>query len=81
MFNHKTLDMTNVRERGKDLMASINKAVKDSQSTIIQDHYNELLVTKDQFDSLQKAHGTFESFVPDSFMFKTPYNVMEVRVK
>lgn len=78
---HNTLDITDFKEQGVELAKAIENAVKDTQRVVIRELPNELLMTQAQFDDLQKVTGTFESYIPDYYMFKTKLNVMEVRVK
>lgn len=76
----KNLDITNFTQRGKELKEEIENAVADSQRVIVQQHYDELQMTQDQFDSLQAIGGTFQSYIPDYYIYKTKHNVMEVKV-
>jgi hypothetical protein len=76
----KTLDIRQFKQTGKQLMTEIEEAVADSQRVIIQQLYDELLMTQAQFNNLQATGGTFESYVPDFYLYRTKHNVMEVRV-
>ena len=76
-----TLDITNLKETGADLIAAILQGVKDTQRTIIQDLPNELLITKAQFNMLQTQPEMYDMFASGEYFYRTPRNVMEVVVK
>lgn len=76
----KTLDITHFTQRGQELRDEIENAVADSQRVIVQQHYDEIQMTQDQFDSLQAIGGTFQSYIPDYYIYKTKLSVMEVKV-
>lgn len=80
MQPHKTLDITHLLQRGQELKDEIENLVADSQRVIIQQLYDELQMTQDQFDSLQAVGGTFQSYIPDYYIYQTKHNVMEVKV-
>lgn len=90
-----TLDATEFKETGKDLITKIAKEVKATQSTVIRELPNELLITQSQFDDLmrQKEGRSYISAIDNPFhnhiigkvqkahIFYTPHNVMDVKVK
>lgn len=81
-LQHKTLDITGFKEKGKQLHDAIVAAVKDTQRIIITDLPDEILMTQTQFDNLQKTRGMMEStYIEDFYLYNTDLNIMEVRVK
>lgn len=77
----KTLDITEFREKGRELFEAIEKAVGDTQRVLIQDLPNEILMTNTQFDDLNSLSGFTQMYKSKDRLFQTRYNVMEVRVK
>lgn len=86
LFNFKpkliTLDITNEKAKGVDLHNLIINAVKDSQRLLIRPHYDELLVTQEQFDDLLKLKTGIisDNYIEDYYLYNTGMSVMEVRV-
>lgn len=79
-----TLDITNERVKGKALHNLILDAVRDSQRVIIRPHYDELLMTQQQFDDLIKLKMSMlaqEDYLENYYIYNTGMSVMEVRVK
>ena len=76
-----TLDITDLKDKGVKLATAIHEAVKHRQSVLVQEHYNELLVTQDQYEDLMKWSGMIPMYGSKDMLFKTPDNIMEVRIK
>lgn len=74
---YDTIDITDRREHGADLMRHIREAVKDTQLFLIRPYPDKLLMTMEQFDELKPDDGAD----PNGMLFTTPDCVMEVKVK
>ncbi len=87
----RTLDITSFKETGQDLVNKIAEEVKATQSVIIQDYPDEMLVTEKQFKELLPLEDLMEMSeyieivdlvkVGKEKLWRTPYNVMEIRVE
>lgn len=77
-----TLDITRWKSKGDQLRDHIVKSVQTRQKKSDKEYCNELLMTEDQFHSLAEY---IQDYVPqylnNFFIFITPYNAMEIRVK
>lgn len=77
----RVLDITKWSQTGNELKRGIVDAVKDTQQPILTELPGEILMTHDQFDMLvtdPQAKGMYDS---KDFVYMTPLNSMEVRVK
>lgn len=74
----RTLDITPLKQRGEELHKEIRAICKADQSVIHHKMYDELLMTRKQFNDLQNG---MENYIEGYFMYNTGMNVMEVRVK
>lgn len=81
MFARK-LDISDFPQTtGQALHTAIVQAVKDTQRLVIQELPGELHMSRNQFDILQtnpELQGLYDS---KEFIYYTPLNAMEVRVK
>lgn len=78
----KVLDITSFMESSQpELHSAVVKAVDDLQRVIIQEPYNELLITKKQFEILQKDPAMLPMYASNQFLYRTPNAIMEIRVK
>jgi len=76
------LDITASKHREiTPLKQEIYNAVKDTQRVIIRELPNQLLMTREQFDLLQEEPEFQRMYESKDFLYYTPMNVMEVRVK
>lgn len=75
------LDISGFKEKGQDLKDVILNQVKDRQKTIIQPHYDVLLMTTEQYDMLQGDPDLRQMYQSTDYMYYTPLNIMEVQVK
>lgn len=77
-----TLDITDFKQDNYEyLRTAIVQAVKDTQSVIIRELPNEILMTKKQFKILQLDPDLQQLYKSKDFLYHTPYNVMELRIK
>ena len=74
----RTLDITPLKAKGEALHKEIKDICKDDQSLIQHRMYDELLVTKKQFEYLR---NDFNEFIEGYYIYDSGFNVMEVRVK
>jgi len=74
----RTLDITPLKQRGEALHKEIKDICKDDQSLIQHRMYDELLMTKKQFEYLR---NDFNEFIEGYYIYDSGFNVMEVRVK
>lgn len=80
-----TLDITGFRQKGQELhmaiVAECKRIDKTSNLGFSMSQYNIIKMTQDQYDDLNKLSGNVvDQFHDDNMMYKTPYNIMEVRV-
>jgi len=75
------LDISGFKEKDQELKKVILEQVKDRQKTIIQPHYDVLLMTTKQYDMLQGDPELRQMYQSKDHMYYTPYNVMEVQIK
>jgi|SRR5688572_11474833 len=76
-----TLDITKFKQRGKALMEVINKEVKATTSRYIYTPVpDSIRMTQAQYDDLMKIASMPNMFHSEDRLYRTPYNVMEVRV-
>lgn len=80
-----TLDLTGFKQKGQALHEAIVSECKRIHKTgnagFSLPQYNLIKMTQDQYDDLIKlSRGMVDQFHDDSMMYRTPYNVMEVRV-
>ena len=75
------LDITGFKEQGQALKDIILSQVKDRQKTIIQPHYDVLLMTTKQYDMLQGDPELKQMYQSKDHLYYTPHNVMEVQIK
>lgn len=77
------LDITKYEELSKDdLKARIVRDVENTQSTAIEIPLPDLLLIRhDQYDLLQEDPDLFGAYESEQYMYRTPLNVMELRVK
>jgi len=73
----RTLDITPLKTKGEALHKEIKDICKDDQSVIQHKMYDELLMTRKQFNDLQNG---MESYIEGYFMYNTGMNVMEIKV-
>lgn len=86
-----TLDISSLPEtvKGEALRLAIFNAVKDTQSVVVQQLPNELVMTKAQFDNLNpygdmRYFGTDDEinpYKPKDYVWVTPMNAMDIVVK
>ena len=74
----RTLDITPLKTKVEALHKEIKDICKDDQSLIQHRMYDELLMTKTQFDYLR---NDFNEFIEGYYIYDSGFNVMEVRVK
>jgi|JI10StandDraft_1071094.scaffolds.fasta_scaffold727035_3 hypothetical protein len=74
----RTLDITPLKAKGEALHKEIKDICKDDQSLIQHRMYDELLMTKKQFEYLR---NDFNEFIEGYYIYDSGFNVMEVRVK
>ncbi len=74
----RTLDITPLKTKGEALHKEIKDICKDDQSLIQHRMYDELLMTKKQFEYLR---NDFNEFIEGYYIYDSGFNVMEVRVK
>ena len=74
----RTLDITPLKTKGEALHKEIKDICKDDQSLIQHRMYDELLMTKKQFEYLR---NDFDEFIEGYYIYDSGFNVMEVRVK
>jgi len=76
-----TLDITSYKEKGQELHDRIVKDVKSvAKSKLILPIPDLLRMTQDQYDELNLLSGMYDVYYTEDKMYKTPYNVMEIRV-
>lgn len=73
------IDITDLTEEGEALVAAIIDAVHQTQLYLIRPYPDTLKMTAKQFEFLCPDQG--EHMQPHEYLYKTPYCVMEVRVK
>lgn len=77
-----TLDITPLKEKGLALHKAIEQAVKDQTSgTLYIPLPSEILMTQAQYDNLIKLANMHDMYASNQQLYKTKYNVMEVKVK
>ena len=74
----RTLDITPLKTKGEALHKEIKDICKADQSVIQHRMYDELLMTKKQFEYLR---NDFNEFIEGYYIYDSGFNVMEVRVK
>ena len=74
----RTLDITPLKTKGEALHKEIKDICKDDQSLIQHRMYDELLMTKKQFEYLR---NDFNEFIEGYYIYDSGFNGMEVRVK
>ena len=74
----RTLDITPLKQKGEALHQEIKNICKDDQAFIHHKMYDELLMTKKQFEYLR---NDFNEFIEGYYIYDSGFNVMEVRVK
>ncbi len=74
----RTLDITPLKAKGEALHKEIKDICKDDQSLIQHRMYDELLMTKKQFEYLR---NDFNEFIEGYYIYDSGFNVMDVRVK
>lgn len=79
MFN--VLDITDFKEKGTALKKAIVEAVKGTQSVVIRELPNQIVMTQKQYDELKPGFNVQEFSGQEYYMYQTPYNVMEIEVK
>lgn len=75
-----TLDITSFKKKGQDLHDLIVQECKRLNNLNFQ-QYNVITMTQSQYDDLSTLSGhMIDQFHNEDMMYKTPYNIMEVRV-
>ena len=74
----RTLDITPLKTKGEALHKEIKDICKADQALIQHRMYDELLMTKKQFEYLR---NDFNEFIEGYYIYDSGFNVMEVRVK
>ncbi len=75
MFQKVTLDVTDSKKLGRELVDEIYQRVKETQKYIMTTLPNELVITTDQFDTINNGDSNKKGR-----LFHTPMNVMDVKV-
>lgn len=81
------LDITAWKEKKQALAKAIDDAVRDTQSIVVRAYPDRILMTKEQYADLSKSNTILEFYdeygeiMQDAFLYRTPYNIMEVEVK
>ena len=73
----RTLDITPLKTKGEALHKEIKDICKDDQSLIQHRMYDELLMTKKQFEYLR---NDFNEFIEGYYIYDSGFNVMEIKV-
>lgn len=89
MFDHLStekpysLNITDFKEKGKELATAVENAVKDTQSVIVRSYPNKLIMTLNQYNDLTGKPGLLreEYEGQEFFLYRTPYNIMEVEIE
>lgn len=79
-MSYDTIDITDCKLKGEELVTEIADRVKATQAVIIRTLPNKLVMRPDQYDELQHdidMHGNYE----EEAVFITPHNAMDVIVK
>ena len=75
-----TLDITGSRKQGNELHEYIVRECR-RLNNLNFNQYNILLMSQRQYDDLNKLSGHIvDQFHNEDMMYKTPFNIMEVRV-
>lgn len=75
------LDITSFKQKGVKLHEAIVKEVKPlATSKLLVPIPDVIKMTSEQYDDLNKLSNIQEFYHTEDKMYKTPYNVMEVRV-
>lgn len=75
------LDITSWKQKGQALKEAIEKEVKGLSETLISIPLpSKILMTQAQYDDLMKLGNMSNMFHSEDQMYRTPHNVMEVRV-
>lgn len=78
----KTLDITDMKEQGKDLYDAITNAVKDTQLFIAQPLPHEIEMTQDQYEQIAYMSGLdMDIEDAENRYVRTELNVMEIKIK
>ena len=76
-----TLDITSWKLHGQELSDRIIKEVKSfAKSKLLVPIPDILMMTQDQYDDLNRQNGMYDVFYTEDKMYRTPYNVMEIRI-
>ena len=79
MFN--VLDITSYKEKGQELHDRIVKDVKSvAKSKLVLPIPDLLKMTQSQYDELSLLSGMYDVYYTEDKLYRTPYNVMEIRV-
>ena len=76
-----TLDISNWKIHGQELSNRIIKEVKSfAKSKLLVPIPDILMMTQDQYDDLSRLKGMYDVFYTEDKMYRTPFNVMEIRI-
>jgi hypothetical protein len=75
-----TIDITDWKMKDDELKLEILKAVRSTQSLVIQPLPNRLVMTKSQYDMLQ-PDPDLRGIYPKEQIYYTPDNAMDVIIK
>lgn len=82
-----SLDIRDFKETGEKLKEAINNAVKDTQRVIVRAMPDKLIMTPKQYDDLStrpefiKQQDSILDVGQEFWLYRTPYNIMEVVVE
>lgn len=75
------LDISNWKQKGQELALEINKQMEGmSESLIFSTLPSKIQMTQSQYDDLMKLGNLPNMYYSEDRMYRTPHNIMEVRV-
>lgn len=74
-----TLDISTFKQKGQELHEAILRECKRLDKLQF-DQYNIILMTQPQYDELNALAGMYDVFYTGDKMYRTPFNVMEIRI-
>jgi predicted RNA-binding protein len=81
LLNPNVLDITNAKVKGEELKKEIEYAVKQTQSVVIRELPNQILMTQEQYDDLKPGFSMQEFAGQEYYLYRTKLNIMEIEVK
>lgn len=79
MSGRRVLDIAGAKQRGAELYKFIENEVAHTQSIVVQQLPNVLIMDIEQFNDQAKLFNIIET--EDVTLYKTQYNIMEIEVK